>query len=136
MISGALREEMRTAAINGELKELTISVYPELIGKRIQTIYFGYLDQYGVDDFVVGELISEWDLAGRKDFSEIDPRFKTRQEYWASFMRSKEIAECKNTLTILTSEGKQTYISLHPDYDEQHFSCSDLDRFVLYRIIE
>lgn len=124
--------EMRTAARKGELKVLSISDFPNIIGKRIQTIYFGYADQDGVDDFTVGELVSLWDLAGRTGFE----GFKTQQEYWESYMSDKQISDEQNCLTILTNEGRDTYINLHQELGNKMFTCSDVDRVVLYRIVE
>ena len=124
--------EMRTAASGNELKELSISDFPNIVGKRIQTIFFGYAGQDGVDDFTVGELVSLWDLAGRTRFE----GFKTQQEYWKSYMSDKQISDKQNCLTILTNEGRDTYINLHQELDNKMFTCSDVDRVVLYRIVE
>ncbi|WP_315084968.1 hypothetical protein [Bacteroides heparinolyticus] len=123
--------EMRAAARNGELRELSISDFPDIIGKRIQTIYFGYAGQDGVDDFTVGELVSLWDLAGRTGFD----GFKTQQEYWESYMSDKQISDKQNCLTLLTNEGRDTYINLHQELGNKMFTCSDVDRVVLYRIV-
>lgn len=122
--------DMRLAARNGELRELSISDFPDIIGKRIQTIYFGYAGQDGVDDFTVGELVSLWDLAGRTGFD----GFKTQQEYWESYMSDKQISDKENCLTILANEGRCTNINLHQELGNKMFTCSDVDRVVLYRI--
>jgi hypothetical protein len=52
-----LLEQLREEAKERKLNLLTSSVFPKLKGKRIQTIYFGYKGQDGVDDFIVGELV-------------------------------------------------------------------------------
>ena len=58
-----LIEEMREAHKRGELTLLTLDNVESLKGQRIQTIYFGYNGQDGVDDFVLGEVLSEYDRA-------------------------------------------------------------------------
>jgi len=45
----------------GQLKALSFADAKNLKGKRIQTIYFGYKGQNGVDDFVVGDIKKESD---------------------------------------------------------------------------
>lgn len=127
---------MRLAARNGELRELSISDFPDIIGKRIQTIYFGYAGQDGVDDFTVGELVSLWDLAGREEYEEVGSMYQTRQEYLEDYLSDKQISDEQNCLTILTNEGRDTYINLHQELGNKMFTCSDVDRVVLYRIVE
>jgi len=56
-------EEMREAFRNNELQKLTVESAKSLIGERIQTIYFGYRCQDGVDEFVIGDIIDEGDKA-------------------------------------------------------------------------
>ncbi|WP_373803037.1 hypothetical protein [Bacteroides heparinolyticus] len=128
--------DMRLAARNGELRELSISDFPDIIGKRIQTIYFGYAGQDGVDDFTVGELVSLWDLAGREEYEEVGSMYQTRQEYLEDYLSDKQISDEQNCLTILTNEGRDTYINLHQELGNKMFTCSDVDRVVLYRIVE
>lgn len=47
---------MKKAVQDGTAKILTTSIAESLKGKRIQTIYFGYRGQDGVDDFIVGDI--------------------------------------------------------------------------------
>lgn len=56
-----LLSEMRTAHANGELQTISIENINSLTGKRIQTLYFGYDGQDGVDDFTVGEIVKKGD---------------------------------------------------------------------------
>lgn len=129
-------QELKELASANKLPALHTSDFPEIIGKRIQTIYFGYRGQDGIDDFIVGEMVSSWDLAGREDYTNIDPRYKTRQDYWQSYMTEQQIRDEKNRMTILTAEGKPTYINTDLRYDDGFFWCSDSDRIVRYRIVE
>ncbi len=112
-----LVEEMRSAAENGELKELTLSVFSSLIGKRIQTFSYGFDGQDNADDFIVGELISLWDLSGKPE----------------TISRSL-IKRMKEKMCIVSSSGRNTHIMLNNLHGV--FCCGDEDRFILYRIIE
>jgi len=127
-----LLNNMRKASKNEELKILTVSDAKKLKGKRIQTIYFGYNGQDGVNDFIVGSIISEWELS---KFEKLDNNFKNRQDYWKSYMNSDEIKNTKNKFQILTSDDKETYIYTD-NYSNECFYCSDTDRFVKYRLCD
>lgn len=74
--------EMKYADSKNELQQLNINNVQSLIGKHIQTLYYGYDGQDGVDDFVVGEVVSEYEIASR----EIMDDGRTRAQYWDSFM--------------------------------------------------
>ncbi len=122
--------ELRKAVDNKKLSILDVNVIQSLKGKRIQTIYFGYDSQDDVKDFIVGEVISQFDLAKRHKV----PDFNNMAEYWEHFLPEDRLNEYKNTLTILDNEGRQTFINAHP-FNNGKFTCSDDDRFVFYRII-
>jgi len=125
-------KDLRTAVENKEAKVLTIALANQLKGKRIATIYFGYKGQDGINEFTVGEIVSELEIA-RRDvaFSEIDPRFNNRAEYWESYMTESQLNEEKSTLHLLTDEGKETYIRAH-SFNKGEFTCSDSDRNVFF----
>ena len=122
---------MREAVKNKTAKILTLDLAKELKGKRIRTIYFGYKGQDGGYEFIVGDTISEYELALREDFSRIDERFKNRAEYWESYMSKEKLNQAKSKMVLLCSENKNTLIFAH---EENHgiFTCSDIDRFVYF----
>ncbi len=127
---GKFLDEMRELYSNDKLEILTLEKAKELIGKRIQTIFFGYAGQDRADDFIIGEIISSYDFAKRKPFHNED--FKNRAEYWDS-MDNGTAKRAKEELIILRSDGSETYITKHP-YNEA-FSGNDADRFVSFRIV-
>ena len=121
---------------------LTVEVAKELRGKRIKTFYQGYAGQNGKDDFVVGEIISEWDLASRDQFK----GFENRQEHWKTFFSEEKINTSKKRLELLKENGERTffYCEETPVFDSENkvcgwsygaFNCSDDDRWVTYQII-
>lgn len=125
---------MREAVNNGTAKVLTLQAAKELKGKKISTIYFGYRGQDGVEEFIVGDIISQWDLAAKnvdeKNFPE-----GNQQLHWASFMRPERINESKKTLELLDINGKEFFIRCNLNsiyFKEETFTCSDADREVFY----
>ena len=110
-------------------KDLTLESAQELKGKKIEARYPGYLNQGGTKTFVVGEIISEYDLA-KKDTSISNPKFSNRAEYWESYMDKKQLEETKYRLCLLTEEGVDTFIKAYTF--EGLFWCGDSDRYVDY----
>lgn len=129
----SLLREMKYADSHDELDELNIDNVHELVGKHIQTLYYGYDGQDGVDDFVVGEIVSEYEIASRETLDD----GRTRAQYWESYMSENQLRREKETLQILTADGRETYIRHNPseNYDGE-FYCSDTDRTVYFRIID
>lgn len=129
-----LLQELRELASNGKLETLTLEKAKKLQGKRIQTIYFGYAHQDGVDDFIVGEIISEYELALRDTSAD---GFENRAKYWESYMTPSRLHEVKTQLVILTKDNRNTYIRTNTEgYYANIFWCSDSDRFVQFRVVE
>jgi hypothetical protein len=127
-------QEMREAVNNRTAKVLTLEIAKNLIGKKINTIYFGYRGQDGVDEFVVGNVISEMDYyRNLKEDCYIDhPKgFKNRAEYWESYMPANVLSEYNNTMLLVTDDGRHTAIRAHKENDGV-FTCSDVDRFVYF----
>lgn len=93
---------MRSAVENKTAKVLTEDIALELKGKKITTIYFGYKGQDHTDEFVVGNIVSEYTD------------------------RNNMVVK-----TLMTFEGRNTFIRLHSE-NEGAFTCSDVDRFVFY----
>lgn len=131
-------QEMREIVERGEAQFLTIEAARELKGKKIQTIYFGYEHQDGTDEFVVGDLVSEWEYyRNLKENCYPDEKgHQNRTEYWASFMTPEQIKRSKEQLELLDAEtGDLTFIRYTPedDFENDHVMwCSDVDRGVLY----
>ena len=124
--------DLRTAVKNKEAQYLTVDIAKSLKGKRIATIYFGYRGQDGIDEFTVGEIVSELDLARQEtSYSQIDSRFPNRAEYWESYMTEAQLKEVKSRLMLLTEEGRNTQIFADP-YNNGEFTCSDSDRNVFF----
>ena len=102
-----LEQIMKEAVANKTAKVLTADLAKELIGKRIQTIYFGYHGQDGVDEFVIGDVKPEiWEGSGNE-----------------------------GNICIFTADGRNTFIKAHL-FNEGAFTCSDSDRFVYYIEVE
>lgn len=122
---------MKTSNKN-QRQALTVETAKTLIGKRIKTFYSGYRGQDGVDNFIVGEIISE--LEYYRNLGEdlfINKGFSNRSEYWESYMKQEALAEKRETLIMVTADGRNTFIRAYPGNDG-FFSCSDYDRFVTY----
>jgi hypothetical protein len=49
-------EKIQSAINNGTAQILTVDLAKELKGKKIITKYFGYRGQYGVDEFIIGDI--------------------------------------------------------------------------------
>lgn len=123
--------EMKKAVDSKEAQILTVELAKQLKGKSISTIYFGYKGQDGVDNFVVGEIKSHYDLAKEESYNQHDPRFATRADYWESYMSDAQLNEEKSTLMLLAQDGRETYIRAH-SFNCGVFTCSDSDRFVYF----
>lgn len=126
-----LLKEMHCAHENHEMESLTVSIAEKLKGKKIQTLYFGYNGQDGADEFIVGDIVSEYDLAKLDTTAE---GFANRAEYWESYMSGDQLQEKKNILTLLRSDNSSTFIKAYTF--EGDFWCSDSDRYVFFRLAE
>jgi hypothetical protein len=114
---------------------LTVERAKQLFGKKIATTAPEYRGNSPiVKIFVVGEITTQWDEVAKEQWTQ-DNRFRTRQEYWASFMTEKEIDEKKTNLVLLTQDGERCYTA-HTKYwnffDVPTFTGSDADRPVFY----
>lgn len=128
----SLLQSMTSAVENGQAQRLTVTIAKSLIGKKIRTIYFGHAGQDDVDEFIIGEIISEYDIASRNNDC---PGYTSRANYWESYMSKSQLDRAKNTFQILNSDGKETYIRALPE-NYGKFTCSDSDRFVHFVIAE
>lgn len=125
--------EMRALAKAGKLKYLTLSEAIKLRGKRIETIYFGYAGQDGIDNFVVGNVVSEYDyynFYAKEDGFPNEEGYQNRAEYWDSYLPAAQLVRLKNRLILLRKDGSQT--NLFVGIDGETFCSSDEDRFVSF----
>ena len=99
---------MRAAVENNTAELLTLEAAKQLKGKKIETIYFGYRGQDGVDEFVVGDLVKKEWIEGYDPF----------------------------VLEMFTADGRGTNIRAHSINGYEVFSCSDSDRYVYFIEIE
>ena len=126
-------QQLIQSAINkGIARVLTFELAKTLKGKHITTKYFGYKGQDGVDSFVVGDIVSEYELA----LNDPMEKFGNRAKYWESFLSPSNLHEKKNTFVLLTSDGRNTFIRCYKDwkyyFSEPTFTCSDADREVYF----
>lgn len=125
--------EMRALAKAGKLNYLTLSDAIKLRGKRIEIIYFGYAGQDGIDNFVVGNVVSEYDyynFYAKEDGFPNEEGYQNRAEYWDSYLPAAQLVRLKNRLILLRKDGSQT--NLFVGIDGETFCCSDEDRFVSF----
>lgn len=136
--SKELYKEMKSLYNKEELKELTLEAAKSLKGKRIKTLYMGYMGQDEVDNFIVGDVVSEYNYYLNCP-SETEDRFpdekgnKNLIDYWKSRGFLDLIEESKKTLYLLDSDGYNTMFRLHAEEGNNTFTCSDVDRIVYYK---
>ena len=124
---------MRALAKAGKLNYLTLSDAIKLRGKRIETIYLGYAGQDGIDNFVVGNVVSEYDyynFYAKEDGFPNEEGYQNRAEYWEAFLPAAHLVRLKNRLILLRKDGSQT--NMFVGIDGETFCCSDEDRFVSF----
>lgn len=124
-------EEMRRLFEENKTQVLTIERAKELKGKSISTIYFGYKGQDGIDEFVVGDIISELEYYRnlKEDCYPDAKGHKNRAEYWESYMTDEQLEAHRSKNILLTEDGRNTCIF---ECGEGVFYCSDWGRFVYY----
>lgn len=114
-------------------KSLTVELAKSLKGQKIKTRFSGYAGQGGDEIFVVGEILSSYDLAKREPIE----GFASRAEMWDAQLSAQRLKELKSTLEILREDGTPTYIRSHNFRGVQDsFTCSDIDRYVSFEIIK
>lgn len=107
--------EMNQAVVLGKTKMLTLERIKELSGKRIATIFFNFRPPYRheVDEFVVGEIKSAYDLL--PDQKSVVKKLKDSPHL---------IKRMKSTMEILTQEGRRTSIKVE-SYKNEIFTGPD-----------
>lgn len=116
---------------------LTVAKAKELKGKKIATTNAEYhANKPCVNIFTVGEIVSAWDDAATREYP--GDKFKTYQEYWASYMTDIQIEKMKTKLGLYSIEGHAYHVA-HTKYDnfypEPTFTGSDADREVYFLVI-
>lgn len=130
---------MTTSEIFAANKVLTVAVAKELKGKKIACTSPEYkYNTPTVSEFVVGEIISEWDDAANREYPDQKGKYTqydNYQQYWASYMSETQINKTKDILLLLDAEGNRHFVA-HVKYDnyykEPTFTGSDADREVYY----
>jgi len=115
-------------------KVLTLELAKNLIGKKIVWTHPAY-NPPTVNETTIGGIMSEL------DYYEGQPMngFKSRAEYWRSYMTEKQLSERERTLMIVDENGKGTYMRCYlysGIYDMPTFTCSDEDREVYFIAID
>lgn len=113
---------------------LTLEVAKSLIGKKIACTNREYSANSSlVDIFTVSEIISEWEKGARMPYT--SDKFKTFQDYWASYMQDWQIEHAKTNLLLLCEKGEKHGVcatKFLSYFDEPTFYGSDADREIYY----
>lgn len=123
---------------NGEAKVLTLESAQKMKGKHIAWMYFGdRANALQVEEMVVGDIVSSLDY----NETLVCEGFKSRSDYWRSYMTAKQLQREKDTLILLNEDGADSFIRCHMDswkdfFNEPTFTCSDEDREVYYLILD
>lgn len=120
---------IRTAMQNNQASYLTVDVAKSIKGKEIIAYAPGYRDQYVCERFIVGDVISEWDLAAQDKSAD---GFENRQDYWASFFSETRVKQSQMKIVLLKESGESTYMFAH---EGSIFSCGDVNRWVSFVIV-
>ncbi len=126
-------QELRQAVENKTASILTVDDAISLKGKRIATIYFGYRGQNGIDDFIVGDVVSEYDQA--ENVTAGFEKEGNMARRWDAVLSREALLTRKNTMILMTAEGRNTFIRAHAE-NAGAFTCSDIDRFIYYVVID
>jgi hypothetical protein len=121
-----------------EANVLTLESARKIKGKRIAWMYYGDRANYlKVEEMVVGDIVSSLDY----NETQVCEGFKSRSDYWRSYMTAKQLQREKDMLILLNADGTDSFIRCHMDgwkdfFNEPTFTCSDEDREVYYVIID
>lgn len=123
---------------------LTLEAAKTLIGKKLAITNPEYRgNSASVRIFTLKSIESEWDLAGKEDFSQQDGgKFPTRQDYWKSYMGDNQIENVKNNLKLVATEDDVQPWATCDLQDRwtmggtMFFHGSDADREIYYIVLE
>lgn len=137
--SKVCEEIMKTSEIFEKGKVLTVARAKELKGKKIICSSREYeANTPHIREFVVGEIISEWDDAATRVYPDQGgrhPQYSNFQDYWRSYMDDRRIDEMKTRLLLTSNDGERQYVAhtkYHNFYPEPTFTGSDADREVYF----
>lgn len=135
-------KEMKEKSLNEirgmveDMPFLSIENAQNLLGKKVQIYYPGYLDQDGTNVFSVGKIVSEIDYYRFYDDSFSNEKYKNRAEYWESYMTPEQLYEHSNKLCLLDADNKLTYcFSYKEGPDAGFFFCGDVFRYVKFLVL-
>lgn len=124
---------MKPSEIFNRNQILTIQKAKELKGKRIAVTNEEYKDNTpDVSVFVVGDIISEWNLSEREPME----GYANHQQYLKSYMSREQILSCKNRVKLLDDQGNVTRCTADFRLDDYPFWGSDSDRWIYYVEVE
>lgn len=114
---------------------LTLKKALELKGKKIgYTAYGDAANGEYTGEIVIGDIVSEWDYYKTQPCE----GWKSRTDYWDSYMTEEKKEARKNTLLLLDENGNfmphyiKAYTGVWGYFDEDTFTLSDADRPVFY----
>lgn len=117
-------KKIEQAIKDGTAKQLTLECIPHLIGKKIQTKYYGYQGQDGIDEFIVDKLVLSHSLWGNQS-----PEYHKEQAF-------KNPSDYFYNMALLGANNYVTNINGNARSNISNMWCSDSDRYVLYIEIE
>lgn len=123
---------------NGDAHVLTVEEAKAIKGKKIAWMHFGDRDnRLVVEEMVVGDIATSLDY----NETQVCEGFKSRSDYWRSYMTAMQLQRTKDTLILLNADGTDSFTRCHMDswkdfFNEPTFTCSDEDREVYYVIID
>lgn len=129
---------MTTKEIFAANQILTLTVAKTLIGKTISVTNSEYsANTPSVRTGKVLDIKSKWDLANEDDYTSIDPKYATRQEYWKSYMTEKQIADMQNALVLIGDKQLNAVCDARQwGNTEPYFYGSDEDRPIVYIVVD
>lgn len=115
---------------------LTLAVAKTLVGKTISVTNAEYeANRPSVRTGKVLDIKSKWDIAGEEDYTSIDAKFETRQDYWKSYMTKKQIDDMKQSLVLIADNQLYAGCNINSDwFEEPTFHGSDADRAIYYMV--
>lgn len=132
-------QQLTTRDIFAANQLLTLEAAKKLNGKPIACTSPEYrMNTPHVVQFVVGDIVSEWDHAATRVYPDQEGKYTqydNYQQYWGSYMSADKIDELKTTMLVLDNAGNWQY-RCNTKYwmysDTPTFHGSDVDREVYY----
>ena len=124
---------MKAKEIFSQDNVLTLAKAKQMLGKTILVTNREYEGNEPQVRRVKVELITSWDDAKNDESA---PGYANRQEYWRSFMTTRQIDTEKSTYILKDELGNRTATCLpdNPYFSEQTFFGSDEDREIYFTL--